>query len=82
MIHPTIGRVVLFNRPGFDQPSPALISYVHSDRCINIGGFDNSGHPIARTSVTLLQGNDPIPKDQEYACWMPYQKEQAAKAAV
>lgn len=82
MIHPTIGRVVLFNRPGFERASLALVSYVHSDRCINIGGFDHSGHPIARTSVQLLQDNDPIPEGQEYACWMPYQKEQAAKTAV
>ena len=87
MIVPTIGRVVWFypidfGRPDIvnPQPYPALICYVHGDRMINLAGFDNNGEPFKRTSVTLLQDDDPFPLDRDYACWMPYQVGQAAKA--
>lgn len=85
MISPTIGRVVLFwpsVPPGGlqrTQPYPALVSYVWSDRLINIGGFDGNGVPFAATSVPLLQDDDIAPAGY-YAEWMPYQKGQAAKA--
>jgi hypothetical protein len=78
MIKPTIGRVVLVNIPGFLQQWPALIAFVHSDRLINVGGFDNSGNPLALTSVPLLQDDDLKPEGI-HAEWMPYQKGQAAK---
>lgn len=93
MIKPTIGRVVLVYRPGkSDQFEPALISYVWSDTCINVGGFDRNGNPFRETSLFLNQdiSVDPItpPKLEgdeglePFACWMPYQKAQAAKATV
>jgi len=83
MIKPTIGRVVLFKRNREqEQAMPALISYVHSDTMINIGGFDSNGIPFSQTSVTLVQGDTPVPETGFYAEWMPYQKEQAAKAGV
>lgn len=82
MISPTIGRVVLIQkRPGstdIKQAEPALVTYVWTDRIINVGGFDHNGIPFAGTSVTLLQDNDEAP-DHVYAEWMPYQKGQAAK---
>lgn len=89
MIKPTIGRVIhyypgaepaLATLPG--QPIPALVCGVHSDGVINIAGFDAVGTAFARTSVALVQeveDSESLPEDG-YATWMPYQKEQAAKA--
>lgn len=84
MIHPTIGRVVLFHRQG-DAPGaepkpeiPALVCFVHSDRCINVGGFDAHGYPIRGISVPLLQDEDAIPTSGKYARWTDYQKAQNA----
>lgn len=83
MIKPTIGRVVLVHRPqsiNRDQPEPALVSFVWSDICINVGGFDANGQPFSATSVELLQDDVAAPTDgRVYAEWMPYQKGQAAK---
>ena len=86
MIHPTIGRVVLVTRIVngsrlSPQAEPALVAYVHSDRMINVGGFDANGFPFQATSVTLLQDDDPAPVyiTGTYAEWMPYQKAQAEK---
>lgn len=85
MISPSIGRVVWFqparavDMPDRAQPLPALVSYVHGDRMINVGGFDSNGHPFAATSVLLLQDDDAPPKHGYYAMWMPYQVGQAKK---
>ena len=83
MIKPTVGRVVLiFNRlSGRDQPEPALVTYVWSDRMINVGGFDSNGMPFAMTSTTLVQDGDHIPS-YGHAQWMPYQKAVAAGTAA
>ena len=81
MIKPTIGRVVLVHRGQSDQAEPALICYVHSDRCINVGGFDRNGTPFAATSLQLLQDDDVATNASYYAEWMPYQVAQAAKEA-
>ncbi len=78
MISPTIGRVVLVQRGVSKQAEPALVSYVHSDTCINVGGFDFNGNPFSLTSLQLLQDDDK-PIGTVYAEWMPYQKGQAAK---
>jgi hypothetical protein len=83
MIKPTVGRVVLFYPAMSDAskgrgPLPALIAYVHGDRCINVGAFDQNGNPFGACSVALLQDNDPKPTGY-YAEWMEYQKGQAAK---
>jgi hypothetical protein len=82
MIKPTIGRVVLVHRPYSiyrEQPEPALIAFVWSDSCINVGGFDANGTPFSATSVQLLQDDDTAPTDgRVYAEWMPYQKAVAA----
>ena len=83
MISPTIGRVVLFHagtNHTSDQAYPALVSYVWGDRLINLGYFNQVGSFGGATSVPLLQDDDPIPDSGYYAEWMPYQKQQAAKA--
>ncbi len=90
MIKPTIGRVVLVNSGNFSQTQwlAATITYVHSEQLINVAGFEPGGRPFTETSITLLQGpvtEDPvyIPKEllgQRFACWMPYQRQQAEKA--
>lgn len=79
MISPTIGRVVLVHRGKSDQAEPALVSYVFSDRMINVGGFDRNGAPFQATSMQLLQDDDKPTNPDYYAEWMPYQKGQAAK---
>lgn len=81
MIKPTIGRVVLVYRGKSDQAEPALVCYVHSDRCINVAGFDCNGNPFAATSMQLLQDDDVATNSNYYAEWMPYQVAQAAKEA-
>jgi hypothetical protein len=81
MIKPTIGRVVWFHGSGTkasDQPSAALIAYVHSDTLVNLATFDSNGVAFGQTSVFLYQGDGERPA--EYYCeWMPYQQGQAAK---
>lgn len=84
MIKPTIGRVVLVYRPGqSDQFEPALITYVHSDMKVNVGGFAAEGGTFTFDSIELKQGNEgdfhpgPKPADSRevpFACWMPYQR--------
>lgn len=87
MIKPTVGRVVLFtplhvdksflgNR---DQVCAAFITYVFSDRLVNVAAFDANGNPHGRTSVPLLQDDDRKPEQGYFAAWMEYQKGQAAK---
>ena len=79
MIKPTVGRVMWFYRTGKEeQPFVSLVTYVHSDRCVNLVTFDWNGNTKGETSVTLVQERDERPSG--YFCeWMPYQKGQAAK---
>jgi hypothetical protein len=92
MIKPSIGRVVLvFRDTNQRQWEEASICYVHSDTLINVAGFDANGNPFAVTSIPLRQ--DDIAQDPIYppavahsgslgvpfACWMPYQRQAAAK---
>jgi hypothetical protein len=82
MIFPTIGRVVwVHNRAGqlsVSQPEAALVTWVHDERCVNVGGFDQLGRPFGEAYIQLLQDDDKAPLGV-YAEWMPYQKKQAAK---
>jgi hypothetical protein len=82
MIKPTIGRVVLVHRGKSDQAEPALISYVHSDTCINVGGFDCNGVPFSCTSLQLVQDDETVYNPNHCAKWMPYQKQAAAEQAA
>lgn len=91
MITPTVGRVVWFHpsintgEAGFayhggGQPLAAIIAHVQGDRMVNLTVFDSNGVPHGRTSVRLLQGDEPHTPPNGYYCeWMPYQKGQAAK---
>ena len=85
MIKPTIGRVVWLygaNRGTVHdvrEPFCAFVVHVWGDRCINVAYFDSNGQPYAETSVDLLQDDDAKPEGRPFACWMPYQKGQAAK---
>jgi hypothetical protein len=80
VIKPTIGRVVLVrNRPGKSgsQDEPALVTYVHSDSLINVGGFDGNGSPFSLAALWLHQGDESDAPSNVHAAWMPYQKGEA-----
>jgi len=87
MIQPSIGRVIWFTpsvnddpRADIKQPLVGLVTYVWHDRLINLTTFDQNGNSLGgRTSVQLLQDDDPKPEHGYFASWMPYQKGQAAK---
>lgn len=80
MIKPTPGRIVWFV-PGktfqgsYDgtQALAGIITYVHSDRMINVSVFDQNGIQYAMTSIPLVQPEDKAPPSGWYAYWMPYQ---------
>lgn len=89
MIAPTVGRVVWFRPSVHDedmqiydprQPCNAQIVFVWNDRLVNLAVHDHTGKAFERTSVPLLQDDDHKPEAGYFACWMPYQKGQAAKA--
>jgi hypothetical protein len=84
MIKPTIGRVVWYsepNRKGTDQSHAAIVTYVWTDRMVNLAVFDPNGVPYNRTSVKLVQAEDEVAGlvGTSYAEWMPYQIGQAKK---
>lgn len=91
MIEPTVGRVVHYHPSDIDrsemtvnnagQPMAAMVAYVWSDRLVNLVVHDHAGHVHSRTSVALLQDDDPPPEGWRYCEWMTYQKGQAAKTA-
>lgn len=82
MITPTVGRVVWVIRPAesldIKQPEVGFIIYVWNDHMINVAGFNSNGTPFSSTSLALVQDDEPKPEGK-FACWMPYQKGQAAK---
>jgi len=80
MITPTIGRVLWYwpQKEETGQPYAMLVTYVHSDGMVNLGGWDANGNPFRATSVFLIQDEDDIPMGP-HASWMPYQRGQAAK---
>lgn len=90
MITPTVGRIVHYHPqkrglstgdPGPDpgaKPLAATIAWVWSDTCVNLTVSDMNGNTYGKTSVLLIQDDNPVP-DQFYCEWMPYQKGQAAK---
>lgn len=88
MIHPTIGRRVWYwpyknaAQGGFayfdsNQPLDAGICYVWGDRTVNLTVADQNGVMHSRTSVQLLQDDDPRPEHGGFCEWMPYQQGQA-----
>lgn len=90
VITPEPGRIVHYSPGAGDadmvvhgpQPLAAQVAYVWSDHCINLSVTDHAGNKHARTSVRLLQpGEDVVVRGVAYATWMPYQVQQATKAA-
>jgi len=81
MIVPTVGSVVWVRREhgsvDITQPEVGLILYVHKNGKINVEGFSHIGHPFTLLNLTLLQDDEPKPEG-DFACWMPFQKGQAA----
>jgi hypothetical protein len=94
-IKPTVGRVVWFHppigaaSPDFSKPVPgeplaAIVAAVlpgHPVDIVNLTVFDAVGTPHAISMVPLLQEGEDVPEEGFYAQWMPYQVEQAKKAA-
>lgn len=81
IVTPTIGAKLLYH-PGFheyalrsadNQPCAAVVAYVHSDTCVNLGVLDWCGRAVHRERVRLKQ--DDGPEDNEathaYATWPP-----------
>ncbi|WP_343734528.1 Gp49 family protein [Acidovorax sp.] len=64
------------------QPLDATVTYVWSERMVNLSVLDHYGNPFIATSVNLLQPGDSTPATGFYAEWMPYQQGQAAKAEL
>lgn len=89
MIVPTVGRVVWYYRYGRGeggevlQPQAAIVTYVHNERSVNLAVFDRSGNGYGLQSVVLVQEGDqePAAGNAGFCCWMPYQLDQAKKAA-
>lgn len=88
-ITPTVGRIVYYT-PGElngdvamarngDQSLAAIVTAVWSDTCVNLHIFDANGNSHIRTSVLLVQDDNPKPAGC-FCEWMPYQLAQAAKA--
>lgn len=85
MITPTNGRVVLFTPPTEGpgmayngQPLAATVTHVWNDHMVNLSVFDANGEQYSRTSVPLIQDEEPKPTQGYYCEWMPYQKQVAS----
>lgn len=96
MITPTIGRRVWYwpskddkdvmsvyeaDATGTVQACDAGVVFVWSDRLVNLAIADHNGNAHKRSSVQLLQDDDPVPENDGYAQWMPYQAKAAEKPA-
>lgn len=86
MIQPTVGRILWYiphvDKGGMPngQPHAAILAHVINERSVNLAVFNEDATLYsAKTSVRLLQEDDPIPPEGDYAMWMPYQVGQAKK---
>jgi uncharacterized protein (DUF2132 family) len=52
---PSIGRVVHFLRGTQVKPSPAIVTYVHSDVLVNVTVFKDCAAPDFATSVKFVE---------------------------
>lgn len=75
MIEPTVGRIVwVFASSEQKQPLPAIITSVISNTEITVTIFDLSSERHQKLPLS-----DHLCEVYPFACWMPYQKSQAAK---
>lgn len=81
MIEPTVGRIVWYRAKLLANSPPsailqqaAIITNVHSNRCVNLTVFSHDGLCEAAWKVPLVQEGDEAPFDESYCEWMPYQK--------
>jgi hypothetical protein len=87
LIKPTVGRVVWFNQmkpdvfPGSGGTCAAIVTYVHSDRLVNLCVFDAKGNTHSRILIPLVQPGDTKPTTA-HCEWMPFQIGQAAAQPV
>lgn len=73
---PSIGRIVHFHpRPGVTHA--AIVTFVHSDTCVNLAVFDSNGGTEGKTSVQLVAPGQSKPEFGFFCEWMPYQVEKA-----
>jgi hypothetical protein len=56
-----------------DARCAAIITCVHSERCVNLTVFDANGETHPATSVTLIQPEDEQEQSHGFCEWMPYQ---------
>jgi hypothetical protein len=84
VIQPTVGRKVWFYQSvaaasdPATQPQDATIVYVITDRLVNLRVSDQKGDQTPALAVQLYQEGDEDPSGS-FACWMPYQSQQAKK---
>lgn len=83
-IKPTVGRIVWYwdddNRKPNGQPLAAIVTYVRSDRLVNLQVMARYGASFPASSIPLVQEGETPGVHVAYCEWMPYQKGQAAKA--
>ena len=72
MIVPTIGRIVYYKKKNGDT-LPAIVTKVHSDRCVNLEVFGMGVSERLKTAVELCQPGDVNCPALPYCEWMPYQ---------
>lgn len=87
-ITPTLGRIVWYTPESSegvacdgDGRCAAIVTRVWSDGKVNLTVFDANGHTHPRATVTLVQPESERPEGR-FCEWMPYQIQQADKAAL
>lgn len=60
------------------QPQAGQVAFVVNERCVNLVLANHQGDTSPKLAVQLYQEGDEDPKG-EFACWMPYQSQQAKK---
>lgn len=62
------------------QPCDAGVVYVHSNTLVNLSVTDHNGFVHRRTSVELVQPNEPHPTGRAFCTWVPYQVAKACSS--
>ncbi len=78
MIKPTIGRIVHYYDNRHCEAQAAMIVYVHSNECVNLCVFTNSGSTTPADSIHLRQPEKSQPLLGSWCEWMYYQGKKTA----